>query len=110
AVRKALSPAFWSCCQPLPCLLIEHVDHGRLDGKTDSIAWIHLRPAVRHEHDLRFSGLQQELGFGAGGLDDRDLGWYCGRRLGIGERKMLRPDAVRHTLSLRACRRAKRPA
>src|SRR5438067_2274518 len=96
--------------EPLARRLVEDVHHRRIDAKCDLVSRIHDGAAMRDEHDLSFSDLDQQLGFRTGGLDDDDLAGDRSRRIRRGEVEMLGPDAIRDPLTFGARRCPEWPA
>ena len=79
----------------------------RVDGEIHCLIGIDARPAVRAQDHLLLAYLDQELGFGAGGLDHDDLAGHSGS---AGERQMLRADAVSDLLPFRPRPTVERPS
>src|SRR5690242_3031273 len=94
----------------LPALHVEHVDHRGIDAQRDPVAGIDHRPSVRHQHELGLSRLDQELRLRPRRLHDHDLARDGTGRIAACQLQVLRPDPVRHSLTVRARGVAQGPA
>jgi hypothetical protein len=81
-----------------------------MHAQADAVARIHREAPMRHEDELRARDVDDELGLGAGRLDDDDLAGNGVRRPRRGELEVLGTHAEVNALPVAAGRAADRPA